>query len=970
MTIFWVFLVIFTLISPVIAIIAIVQWVASVSRQAQNGGLNEYQRGYRDGMASAKSVSGNSTDQADLTPKEQPVYVPQPTGFIDVSSPQQIYSQDSYDSPSSDADEEAVSDYFVPQSQPILELSPEQKSRRSLNVLLSLGSLLFVAAGIAFVASDVSDATKLIGIYMVVALFYLGGHMLHARAEALRPAAVAFIGTGLALVPTLGVALSAYTNIEPSMSWLITSIIGVVAYLYTALKLQSQVVAYLSIAFSLSLFASGVGVVEAHVFWYFVVMIATSIAMSLIATWRPNLVPQLFRAPLETSSAVLAPLSVVAMFFVPSLEILHYEIMFGLLTMQYLLVWLRSRDHAVLQVVRVLASLTLSIVAWDLSNGVSTTFGVWLIVISTLQVLLSFGLVNFQENSERQTETAWVWTMFALQFLVPISWIGSVHAAAMATVTYAFIAIFGLIAIYMFKKPDFGYISIAASLVLVPVVVYELCDLSVGTPWVALSYVVLALLTWALVYFAQNRLNNLKQFVLVSFVVYTVASTVAMLFVASTSATALALSLILVFAWLGVSWVAESPYSSVLVSIPLLYVGFRLSHVLGLDATMSNYTLFAFGAIAAYALFGVLWYAHDRLRRNIMLAIGHALVLMFAVSAVSVAGTNNDITLYTLATTVVLLGSIGSLVGAIRLRWSSPHLYVLLMTFGLVYLVFGLITTLMFMSDWWQITALGYAFVVSYGLAWKMRWPWMIGIGSFMLFGLLAILLPMTWLGSQYTAVTSLTMVAAWNYILCLLTADQQVEYREMALMSTWVAVVAGYIAGVSQDSTQLLASGLLGAGALTMYHEGIRKNQPGLKEVAIYEILLAISTASAYILPELNYVYYAHIWALGVMLTHLLFRSAGGYRYTRLIVGMSILSLFGGVAALDMGGWYSLIFLAEHVVVLLVGAQHGKMWAVWWGIIASTLGVLYYLKDTPFLAFTLLGIVVVSFVIWRLKRQ
>ncbi|NCU40954.1 hypothetical protein EOL73_04340, partial [Candidatus Saccharibacteria bacterium] len=310
MIVIWIVLGIFLVASPVIAIVAIVQWVIDANRQARNGGLNEYQLGYRDGVKSVAANSGDISAQTDLEAQALPVNIPQFTGFIDASS-QDIDYQDTNNLLASDSEEvSSGTEYFITQPQPTLELTPEQKSKRTLNVLLSLGSLLFVAAGIAFVASDVTNTTKLIGICVVIALFYVGGHVLHSRAETLRSAAVAFIGTGLALVPTLGVALSAYTNIEPSMSWLITSAVGVIAYLYSALKLQSQIVAYLSIAFSLSLFASGVGVAEAHLFWYFVVMISTSIVMSLIATWRPSLVPQLFRAPLEVSSSVLAPLSV------------------------------------------------------------------------------------------------------------------------------------------------------------------------------------------------------------------------------------------------------------------------------------------------------------------------------------------------------------------------------------------------------------------------------------------------------------------------------------------------------------------------------------------------------------------------------------------------------------------------------------------------------------------------------------
>lgn len=71
----------------------------------------------------------------------------------------------------------------------------QANSSRELNGLLLLGSLLFVAAGIAFVTSGFANEIKLIGLIVIVSLFYVSDIVLYSRQKVLRPAAVAFIGT-------------------------------------------------------------------------------------------------------------------------------------------------------------------------------------------------------------------------------------------------------------------------------------------------------------------------------------------------------------------------------------------------------------------------------------------------------------------------------------------------------------------------------------------------------------------------------------------------------------------------------------------------------------------------------------------------------------------------------------------------------------------------------------------------------
>ena len=85
------------------------------------------------------------------------------------------------------------------------------------------------------------------GTAAITALFYAGGLFVHARAARLRPAAIAFTGTGLALVPVAGLALYNFTLHDGPAAWLVTSVIGTVAYVAAAVRVESRVLAYLSL---------------------------------------------------------------------------------------------------------------------------------------------------------------------------------------------------------------------------------------------------------------------------------------------------------------------------------------------------------------------------------------------------------------------------------------------------------------------------------------------------------------------------------------------------------------------------------------------------------------------------------------------------------------------------------------------------------------------------------------------------
>ena len=151
------------------------------------------------------------------------------------------------------------------------------------------------------------------GVWVGTGLFYAAGLILHGRVPRLRPAAVAFTGTGLAIVPFAGIA--SYTLGFPDAPgvWLATSLVGTAAYAFAAVRLKSRLVVYLSVAFLLSAAWSSVAIVGAALAWYFAALIVFSAVLSLAgyllrhASGKDTGTASLYAKPLQDLGPWFAP---------------------------------------------------------------------------------------------------------------------------------------------------------------------------------------------------------------------------------------------------------------------------------------------------------------------------------------------------------------------------------------------------------------------------------------------------------------------------------------------------------------------------------------------------------------------------------------------------------------------------------------------------------------------------------------
>ncbi|MCW2132102.1 hypothetical protein [Arthrobacter sp. VKM Ac-2550] len=192
----------------------------------------------------------------------------------------------------------------------------QRRDLRNINITLYSASLLLVAAAALFIGSALPASARAVTIFAVTLLFYTAGLAVYTRAPRLRPAGIAFTGTGLALLPVAGLALYNFVLADAAGSWLLTALVGTAAYAYAAVRMQSQVVAYLSLPFFISIAWSAVAVLGGALAWYFTFSIALAATFSLVSYFRPRWVPGVYGAALVAVHRYLTPLAVLAAFFV------------------------------------------------------------------------------------------------------------------------------------------------------------------------------------------------------------------------------------------------------------------------------------------------------------------------------------------------------------------------------------------------------------------------------------------------------------------------------------------------------------------------------------------------------------------------------------------------------------------------------------------------------------------------------
>lgn len=198
-----------------------------------------------------------------------------------------------------------------------LAAKKSKRETQNINIALYVASLLMVAAAALFVGSSLPVTARLIGVWLGAAVFYAAGLLLHNKVARLKPAAIAFTGTALAIIPFAGLATYNLGFPNAPAVWLFTSLVGTVAYVLAAVQMQSRLIVYLSLAFLLSTAWSSTAILGAALAWCFAALIVFSALLSLLGnlltkTGKNSRLAGLYAKPLSDLGPWFAPVGLIA----------------------------------------------------------------------------------------------------------------------------------------------------------------------------------------------------------------------------------------------------------------------------------------------------------------------------------------------------------------------------------------------------------------------------------------------------------------------------------------------------------------------------------------------------------------------------------------------------------------------------------------------------------------------------------
>ena len=805
----------------------------------------------------------------------------------------------------------------------------ERVTLRNLNTLLYMGSFLLVAAAATFIAAAMPEMVRLIGLIIVVILFYGAGIILHIKVPRLRPAAIAFTGTGLAILPFVGIALTMLGGMDASLAWLTISIIGLGAYSIASIVLQSQVVSYLTMAFVLSLASATVATAQASIMWYFIALIGVSLISASVSNLWPDRVPKIFRQPIETTGQVVTPVALVAsLFVVQNMQLYMYEILYGLGAAHYLVAWLQQRKYLYETAARVLAHVALLVVGWDIFVASKLQgaewFGVWWAALATGQAAYSIFRIKTENARIYQGETAQLIFAQIWLALAPMFWSASTIAAPLTTCSLIILAAVSFITAYRLRNQNWGYVGLIALWILPFIVGREMSD--PAWPWsvFVILYTILAsasLAGYKLIVDTKAS-DDLKRFFTIATATY--AITAALMGAISSDQIVLGWSLML-------SGVVAVMYSFIAKARSLEVVGVALGAAgvfswVGASAIHTDWRAIV-AVLAATATAGLATLVHeiyrdDEWRRNALLVltiVGGALLWVAALEG-------SDVTRQA-ALVLLLVGAIALLglrVIAQQVQ-ASAHLQSILTGGYMTYIVLAWFTSL-------AVTQPGFV-VATYTVVALMMWvgshierqPLTLLAGNAAL--LAGLFIGWRWLelNTEWQTFGVVWIAAAVYFVMYGLYAQAGDRIRQwVQLLSAWALLVIAVLLVDVTSSVQFLVAAIatIVVSGLVLIVQGYRiygkeDQQPLLRIVTSVAIGAYIVIALTMLGQSLDLAAWAFALAAIFSIWHSYVSQQAAMEAVGAGIGVAAIASWAGLAS--FGVWYGSIVIAIAVSLVLL---------------------------------------------------
>lgn len=192
-----------------------------------------------------------------------------------------------------------------------------------------------------------------------------------------------------------------------------------------------------------------------------------------------------------------------------------------------------------------------------------------------------------------------------------------------------------------------------------------------------------------------------------------------------------------------------------------------------------------------------------------------------------------------------------------------------------------------------------------------------------------------------------------------------------MHVISAWVVLASASLAclGAEQAVALSACATLIMLAVFIGTHGYVVLRRTIYLDIAIFITSFAVQVALFIQWPDIPATVYGHITAVTLLGVALWRRHHQQSRVGHYFLAAGSLTLGAAVSAFTDLAIYQLVFLIEHIVILIVGGLRQWQKVVWWGVASTVAAILYFLRDYFFLWLAFLGIVLIAIVIWRLSK-
>ncbi len=279
----------------------------------------------------------------------------------------------------------------------------------SLSVALFVGSLLILAGIGGLVFSGVRELGLILLVLMTI-VFY-GGGLFIRKIDSLKIVSYVFVGTGMMILPFIGILVHEITKIDPNVIWFIVSFVGVPLYLAATYIMQSKVFSYFAILGFVSLSCSLSATMGLAMMWYFIFVMLLGIIMDVVDMLGISNNFGIMEEPVRQAGDWLALAAFISSIIAFSnIQEFEYVIMFGIVTLQMIINYFH--DQSLWRETLLRLSLTVFVcMLTHLIDSSAKPIGLTLAATALVHTLYSFFRIskNVTREKDRQSvESFWL----------------------------------------------------------------------------------------------------------------------------------------------------------------------------------------------------------------------------------------------------------------------------------------------------------------------------------------------------------------------------------------------------------------------------------------------------------------------------------------------------------------------------------------------------------------------------------